>query len=176
MKYGFIFWGFFVIGSLITGCTVTSKENSEVAETLQPPKAEKIPEELTANGNKRIDNYYWMKLSEAQRDTDVKDEQTAKVINYLNEENTYLAANLEHTKALQDKLYNEMVGRIKQNDESVPYKNNGYWYYSRFKKGQEYPIHCRRKGTMSAAEEILLDVNELSKGHSYYSVQGLGRE
>ena len=114
-----------------------------------------------------------MKLSEAQRDTDVKDEQTAKVINYLNEENTYLAANLEHTQALQDKLYNEMVGRIKQNDESVPYKNNGYWYYSRFEKGQEYPIHCRRKGTMSAAEEILLDVNELSKGHSYYSVQGL---
>ena len=96
-----------------------------------------------------------------------------KVINYLNEENAYLAANLEHTQALQDKLYREIVGRIKQNDESVPYKNNGYGYYSRFEKGQEYPIHCRRKGTMSAAEEILLDVNELSKGHSYYSIQGL---
>ncbi|HEX6222971.1 MAG TPA: hypothetical protein VFZ52_01085, partial [Chryseolinea sp.] len=120
MKYGFIFSGFFVIASLLMGCTVAPKENSEVAESIQPPKAEKIPETLTANGNKRVDNYYWMRLSEEQRDASTKDEQTAKVINYLSEENTYLHENLRHTEGLQDTLYNEMIARIKQNDESVP--------------------------------------------------------
>ena len=166
MKSAFKFLAFFIIGSLITGCAVKSKENAEVKEDIQPPKAEKIPQELSANGNKRIDNYYWMKLSEEQRDAEVKDEQTTKVINYLTEENNYLTANLKHTEDLQDKLYHEMVGRIKQNDESVPYKNNGYWYYKRFQEGLEYPIYCRKKGTMAAPEEILLNVNELSKGHS----------
>src|ERR1044071_999808 len=139
-------------------------------DDLAAPIAEKKPDTLTGN---RIDNYYWMKLSDEQKNAEQKDEVTTKVINYLNSENDYLAAKMKHTEPLQEKLYNEIVGRIKQTDESVPYKKNGYWYYTRFQEGQEYPIHCRKKGTLEAAEEILLNVNEMAKGHSYYSITGL---
>lgn len=140
---------------------------------IKPPSPEKIPHELVANGNKRVDNYYWMKLSEEQRNASEKDEQTAKVLKYLNEENSYLSTNLKHTEGLQEEIYTEITGRIKQTDESVPYKDNGYWYYIRYEQGQEYPVYCRKKGTMSAKEEILLNVNEMAKGHSYYDVDGL---
>ena len=114
-----------------------------------------------------------MRLSDDQKNAEVKDEQTQKVINYLNAENDYLKAKLSHTEALQKKVYKEIVGRIKQNDESVPYKDNGYWYYKRFEEGQEYPIYCRKKGSLSGKEEILLNVNEMAKGHDYYSITGL---
>jgi oligopeptidase B len=145
------------------------KETSEV----QPPSPEKVPHELTAHGNKRIDNYYWMKLSDAQKNAEKKDEQTEKVLSYLNAENQYLETKLKHTEALQEKLYKEIIGRIKQTDESVPYKDNGYWYYNRYEEGQEYPIYCRKKGTLDAPEEIMLNVNELAKGHEYCQVRGL---
>jgi len=114
-----------------------------------------------------------MRLTEEQRNADKKDDQTIKVINHLTAENDYLNANLKRTEGLQEKLYNEIVGRIKQDDESVPYKDNGYWYYKRYHQGEEYPIYCRKKGSLSGKEEILLDVNALAKGHSYYSIDGL---
>ncbi len=165
--------GFIGAGVFAIGCNPSSQEKPELKEEIQPPKPEKIPHELTANGNKRMDNYYWMKLSEEQKTAEAKDEQTTKVINYLTAENDYLAVNLKHTEALQEKIYNEIVGRIKQTDESVPYKDNGYWYYTRYEQGKEYPIYCRKKGSLTTAEEILINVNELAKGHSYYSIDGV---
>jgi oligopeptidase B len=154
--------------ALIMNACNPAKEAKQ--DDIAPPTAEKKPDTLTGN---RIDNYYWMKLSDAQKNAEQKDEVTTKVINYLNSENDYLAAKMKHTEALQEKLYTEIVGRIKQTDESVPYKKNGYWYYTRYQEGQEYPIHCRKKGTLEATEEILLNVNEMAKGHSYYSIAGL---
>lgn len=153
---------------LMNACNPAKKEAKQ--DDIAPPTAEKKPDTLTGN---RVDNYYWMKLSDAQKNAEQKDEVTTKVINYLNSENDYLAAKMKHTEALQEKLYTEIVGRIKQTDESVPYKKNGYWYYTRYQEGQEYPIHCRKKGTLEATEEVLLNVNEMAKGHSYYSIAGL---
>lgn len=147
--------------------------NSEKKETADGPKApiaEVIADSLSGN---RIDNYYWMKLTDEQKNAEQKDERTQKVVNYLTAENDYLAAELKHTEALQKKIYDEIIGRIKQTDESVPYKDNGYWYYTRFEQGQEYPVYCRKKGSLDAAEEILLNVNDMAKGHSYYSIAGL---
>ncbi len=152
---------------LLTACNTEKKETTE---EIQSPVAEIKATELSGN---RIDNYYWMKLSDEQKNADQKDEQTQKVINYLNAENDYLSAKMKHTEALQKKLYDEMIGRIKQTDESVPYKDNGYWYYTRYEEGQEYPIYCRKKGSMESAEEILLNVNDMAKGHDYYSIRGL---
>ncbi len=146
-----------------------SGKNEGKAELIAPT-AEKIADTLTGN---RIDNYYWMKLSDEQKNAVQKDEQTQKVINYLNAENDYLRAELRKTEGLQKKIYNEIIGRIKQTDESVPYKDNGYWYYTRYEEGQEYPIYCRKKGSLEAPEEILLNVNEMAKGHDYYSITGL---
>ena len=143
-------------------------EQSESA--VKPPVADKEAKELTGN---RIDNYYWMKLSDEQKNATQKDEQTQKVVNYLTAENDYLKTNLKHTEGLQKKVYDEIIGRIKQTDESVPYKDNGYWYYTRFEQGAEYPIYCRKKGTLQGTEEILLNVNDMAKGHSYYSITGL---
>lgn len=95
------------------------------------------------------------------------------MLNYLTAENEYLEASLKHTEPLQEKLYEEMVGRIKQDDESVPYQENGYWYYTRYEKGKEYPIYCRKKETLESPEEILLNVNELAEGYAYFQVRGL---
>jgi oligopeptidase B len=145
-------------------------EKKETTEEIKSPVAEKAATELTGN---RVDNYYWMKLSDEQKNAENKDEQTQKVINYLNAENEYLTAKMKHTEDLRKKLYDEMIGRIKQTDESVPYKDNGYWYYTRYEQGQEYPIHCRKKGSMESEEEILLNVNDMAKGHDYYSIRGL---
>lgn len=153
---------------IMNACNPAKDEAKQ--DDIAAPVAEKKPDTLTGN---RIDNYYWMKLSDAQKNAEQKDEVTTKVISYLNSENDYLAAKMKHTEALQEKLYTEIVGRIKQTDESVPYKLNGYWYYTRFEEGKEYAIYCRKKGTLEATEEILLNVNELAKGHSYYAIGGL---
>jgi len=146
------------------------KKAEQNESAIKPPVADKEAKELTGN---RIDNYYWMKLSDEQKNATQKDEQTQKVVNYLTAENDYLKTNLKHTEGLQKKVYDEIIGRIKQTDESVPYKDNGYWYYTRFEQGAEYPIYCRKKGTLQGTEEILLNVNDMAKGHSYYSITGL---
>jgi oligopeptidase B len=162
-----------IIGLSIIALACETSSRKEAGEELKPPAPEKVPQELTAHGNKRVDNYYWMKLSDAQKNAAKKDEQTEKVINYLTAENNYLEKKLKHTEPLQEKLYKEIIGRIKQTDESVPYKDNGYWYYSRYEEGQEYPIYCRKKGSLDASEEIMLNVNDLAKGHDYFQVKGL---
>ncbi len=137
---------------------------------VKPPLAEKIPHELF---DKRNDNYYWMRLSDEQKNAATPDEQTARVLDYLNKENEYTKTLLKNTEVLQKTLYNEIVGRIKQNDESVPYLDNGYYYYNKYSQGKEYPVYFRRKGSLEAPEELLLDVNKIAEGKSYCSVTGL---
>jgi oligopeptidase B len=161
------------LAALVLSACQTTKKDEEATGGSKPPVAEKVPHEFKENGGSRVDNYYWMKLTDEQKNAEKKDEQTSKVLNYLTAENDYLKSELKHTEALQEKIYNEIVGRIKQTDESVPYKKNGYWYYTRYEQGQEYPIYCRKKGELTAAEEVLLNVNEMAKGHDYYSITGL---
>lgn len=167
MKLYKLLYGVMLIAA-INACNPAKEEAKN--EDIAPPTAEKEAKQLSGN---RTDNYYWMKLTDEQKNAEQKDAQTQKVLNYLTAENDYLKSKLSHTEALQEKIYNEIVGRIKQTDESVPYKDNGYWYYNRYEEGKEYPIYCRKKGTLDAAEEILLNVNELANGHSYYSITGL---
>ncbi|MFW6160437.1 MAG: oligopeptidase B, partial [Acidobacteriota bacterium] len=139
-----------------------SQETISTTESITPPVAKKIPHELTAHGHTRIDNYYWLN----QRDN-------PEVIAYLEAENAYKEAVMAHTEELQETLYQEIVSRIKKTDMSVPYLDNGYYYYTRFVEGGEYPIYCHKKGSLEAPEDILLDVNEMAEGFDYYHVTGL---
>jgi oligopeptidase B len=123
------------------------------ADALTPPVAERRPKAMTRFGERRVDHYHWLR----ERDD-------AEVIAYLDAENRYTEAATRPLEAFRDKLYQEILGRIKETDESVPYRKNGYWYYQREVQGLQYPIYCRRKGTMRAAEEVLLDLNELAQG------------
>ncbi len=126
------------------------------------PKAKQVAKEMTVHGDTRIDNYYWLNQRE-----------DPEVINYLEAENTYTSEVMKHTESFQDKLYNEIVGRIKKDDTSVPYKDNGYWYLTSYEKGKEYPIHSRKKGILDANNEVMLDVNKLAADFEYYSAAGL---
>ncbi len=155
----------------ILGCS--SPENTEEMNKPIPPIAEKIEKRLVANGDVRVDNYYWMKLTDEQKNSEDPDEQTKNVLGYLEAENSYTKDILGHTADLQEELYNEIVGRIKQTDESVPYESNGYWYYTRYEEGNEYPIYCRKKESLESAEGIMLNVNEMAEGHEYFQVRGL---
>lgn len=147
------------------------KKESKVK--LAPPVAEKIPEELVAHDDLRIDNYYWMRLSDEQKTAILPDEQTKKVLDYLRAENSYTDEVLGHTKQFQDSLFEEMKSRVKEQDESVPYFKNGYWFYTRFESGMEYPVYCRKKGSLEAEEEVMLDVNVMASGYEFYNISGL---
>ena len=138
-----------------------------------PPDAIIKPHELTMHGDTRIDNYYWMRLTDEQKNAKDPDQQTQDVVEYIDQENQYTQSNLSHTRKLQNTIFDEMVSRIKKDDESVPYLKNGYYYYSRYEKDKEYRIHCRKKGSLDAKEEILLDENILAKGYDYFSIGGL---
>lgn len=130
--------------------------------SVTPPDVKQIPKELTIHGDTRIDNYYWL-----------NERENPEVIAYLEAENNYTKTILKPTKQLQDKLFAELKGRIKESDESVPYKSNGYFYYNRFEAGKEYPIYCRKKESLDAPEEVMLDVNTLAEGYNYFQVSGL---
>ncbi|MEZ4998681.1 MAG: S9 family peptidase [Bacteroidales bacterium] len=137
----------------------------------QPPVAEKIPYVVESNGNERVDNYFWMRLSDEQKNAETPDSQTVKVLAYLNAENDYADAVMKHTEAFQQKLFEELTGRIKQDDETVPYLDNGYWYNTKYFPGKEYPVLYRRKdGTDQPS--VMLDVNLLAEGHDYTGVGG----
>jgi oligopeptidase B len=129
---------------------------------ITAPKAKVIPKSLKKHKETRIDNYFWL-----------NDRENPEVIAYLNQENAYYENMTSHTKALQDSLYEEMKGRIKEDDSSVPYFYNGYYYITRFETGQDYPIFSRKKGSLSADEEIMFDCNEMAKGHAYFKLGGL---
>ncbi len=137
-------------------------KKNHMNQNIKEPIAKIIPKELEKHGDIRIDNYYWMNERENQ-----------EVIDYLNDENSYYEVMTSHTKDFQVALFEEMKSRIKEDDSSVPYFYNGYYYITRFEKGKDYPIYARKKGSLEAAEEILFDCNEMAKGHSYFQLGGL---
>jgi oligopeptidase B len=149
------------------------KNDSMNNTILKAPTATKIPTEIETHGDIRIDNYFWMRLSDQQKEAKDKDEQTIKVETYLNAENEYYDEISAHTKDFQTSLFEEMKSRIKEDDESVPYKKNGYFYITKYKKGEQYPIYTRKNNNLAAKEELLFNVNDLAKGHDYYQLGGL---
>jgi oligopeptidase B len=133
-----------------------------MSHTLSAPVAKKLPKKLKKHNEIRIDDYYWL-----------NDRENPEVIDYLNQENSYYDAMTAHTKDFQKQLFEEMKGRIKEDDQSVPYLYNGYYYITRYEKGQDYPIYSRKKGSLDAPEEILFNCNELAKGHTFFQLGGL---
>ena len=146
-------------------------------QDMKPPIANKNPHKNIVHGKERIDNYHWIRLSDEQKSAKNAegwpDTQTMEVVSYINKENEYTRNKLKHTEKLQKKLYNEIVGRIKKDDSSVPYYDNGYWYYTKYEKGKEYPIYCRKKETLENKEEVMIDVNLWAEGHDYFSLRNL---
>ena len=144
---------------------------------MKPPIADKKPHRTLVHGQDRVDNYHWIRLTDKQKlaknNEGWPDKQTMEVVSYINKENDYTRNKLKHTEKLQKKLYNEIVGRIKKDDTSIPYFDNGYWYYTKYEKGYEYPIYCRKKESLENEEEILMDVNQWAKGHDYFSLRNL---
>jgi oligopeptidase B len=124
-----------------------------------PPSAAKKPKVMTKFGDRRVDDYFWL-----------RDKADPAVIDYLKAENAYAEAVMKPLEGFREKLYKEMLARIKETDESVPYRNKGWWYYQREVEGKQYPIHCRRKGSMEAPEEVILDVNALAEGKKFTAV------
>ncbi|WP_442902273.1 S9 family peptidase [Flavobacterium sp. C4GT6] len=145
---------------VIFACDQTKK--SEMTETVAAPVAAIKPEKLEKHGDVRIDNYYWL-----------NERENPEVIDYLNKENEYYQQCTAHTKEFQKELFEEMKGRIKEDDSSVPYLYNGYYYITRYEKGKDYPIYARKKGNLDAPEEIMFDCNELAKGQSYFQLKGI---
>ncbi|GAB2771783.1 S9 family peptidase [Salinimicrobium soli] len=131
-------------------------------EGIVAPKAKKIPVNLEKHGDVRVDNYFWLR----ERDN-------PEVMDYLGRENLYNEQMTAHTKDLQEELFQEVKSRIKEDDSSVPYKLNGYWYITRYEKGKDYPIYSRKKESLDAPEEILFNVNEMAEGYDYYRLGGL---
>ena len=128
---------------------------------------------MKIHGHNRVDDYYWMRLPDEQKSAKKSDAQTKKVVDYIDAETAYLNNSLKHTKPLQETLYNEMVGRIKKDDQSVPYFENEYYYYTRYEKKKEYPIYCRKHNDLDNNEEIILDVNILAEGYDYFAIGGM---
>lgn len=132
---------------------------AQAAEELTPPVAAKKPKVFSKFGDRRVDPYFWL-----------REKASPEVIEYLNAENRYTEAAMKPLAGFQEKLYKEILSRVKETDESVPYRRHDYWYYQREVEGLQYPIYCRRKGSMEAPEEILLDENELAKGKAFTSI------
>ncbi|MCB0547897.1 MAG: S9 family peptidase [Phaeodactylibacter sp.] len=128
-------------------------------QRLTAPRAPKKAKTLTIHEDTRIDPYYWLNERENE-----------EVIQYLKAENAYKDEVMAHLKPFEEKLYQEIISRLKPDEESVPYKDNGYFYIARYEKGKEHPIYSRKKGSLEAVEEIMLDENELAKPHSYYHI------
>lgn len=157
---------FLILGAtalLITSCNIKEEKVTSLKQSdfPAPPMAKAVPDTFVNFGQQRIDNYYWL-----------KDKSNPMVIDYLQAENAYTDTVMSSTKELQQKIYDEIVGRIKEDDESYPSFKDGYYYYSRSEKGKQYPTYCRRKGTMEAAEEIIFDVNGMAEGKPAFIFRG----
>ncbi|MCC5918663.1 MAG: S9 family peptidase [Cryomorphaceae bacterium] len=147
----------FSITAIFSAC-----ESMKKKERINQPKAEKIPKVLEAHNDQRIDHYYWLNNRE-----------NPKVIDYLNRENEYREKIMKGTEGLQEEIFAEIKGRIKEDDQSVPYILDGFEYYTRFETGKEYPIYCRKQNRPDAPEEILFDVNQMAEGYDYYQMGGM---
>ncbi len=153
------FLSLILISSLFSCDTKTQNSMSELPNA---PLAKQIPKNLTIHDDVRVDEFYWL-----------NDRENPEVIDYLNKENDYYNAHTTHTKEFQTSLFEEMKSRIKEDDSSVPYKYNGYWYITKYEKGKDYPMYTRKKETLEAEEELLFDCNEMAKDHSYFRLVGL---
>jgi len=136
---------------------------STAAATLTPPLAAVRPHRFDEFGTVRSDNYYWL-----------KERSNPEVIKYLEDENAYTKAVMAHTAVLQDRLYEEMKGRVLQNDQSVPFREGNYFYYTRVVEGKNYPIYARKRGSLNAPEEIMIDANVLAEGKSTFLIRAWG--
>jgi oligopeptidase B len=146
------------VGGLVLG-SVMVLAAADTASLPAPPVAKKVPHVSEVNGHKMVDNYFWL-----------RDKPNPEVRAYLEAENVYTDAVMRPTEAFQKKLYDEMLGRIKETDVEVPYREGDYFYYVRTEAGKQYGIRCRKKGSLDAPEEVLLDVNQLAKGQAFMSV------
>jgi oligopeptidase B len=150
----------FLLLLILSISTITfMKVTAQNGNSMQPPATEKKPKITEINGDKLVDNYFWL-----------REKSNPAVISHLEAENAYTDATMKPTEPLQAKLYNEILSHIKQTDENVPYRWGDYFYYTRTKEGLQYPIFCRKHQTLDAAEQIILDVNELAKGQKFMSV------
>jgi len=147
---------------LIFATSYSQTANNKMSKNINPPVAKKISKTLEKHGDKRNDDYFWL-----------NDRENAEVIDYLNKENEYYEQMTAHTKDFQNQLFEEMKARIKEDDSSVPYFFNGYWYITRYETGKNYPIYARKKGTLTAKEEILFNCNEMAEGHPYFQLGGM---
>jgi oligopeptidase B len=153
---------YFLFGCVIFAPVYSQIKTNTMSDKIQPPVAKIVPKTLEKHGDKRIDNYYWL-----------NERENPEVIDYLNKENEYYQKSTAHTKPLQDDLFLEMKSRIKEDDSSVPYLYNGYYYITRYETGKDYPIYSRKKGSLEAKEEIMFDCNEMAKGQSYFNLSGI---
>jgi oligopeptidase B len=144
----------------MTACKPNMKDTPPALADAAPVAAKKPHQVVSANGS-REDEYYWLRDDKREN---------PEMLAYVKAENAYADAKMAHTKPLETKVYNEIIGRLQQDDSTVPYLMNGYWYFRRFETGKEYPIYSRRKGTKDAAEEILLNGNEMAKGHDFFEI------
>jgi len=169
----YIFWKHYpklnimikIVKIMIIICTFVCCKKKIVMKfdvTLKAPKAEKIPYQLKKHGDIRIDNYYW-----------IKEKENPEVIDYLERENDYYQRMTESSKSLKEDLFFEMKKRIKEEDESVPYFLNGFWYITRYEKGKQYPIYTRKKDSLTANEEVLFDCNKLAENQDYFQLVGI---
>jgi oligopeptidase B len=140
-------------------CSIALRAGDTTGATPAPPIAKKIPKVTEINGRKLVDNYFWL-----------REKQNPEVRAYLEAENAYTEAIMKPTEPLQKQLYGEMLGRIKETDVDVPHRDGEYLYYSRTEAGLQYQIRCRKKGSLDAPEEILLDINEMAKGQRFMAV------
>jgi oligopeptidase B len=161
-------FGLLTLTALLTACSTNMKQTPAAVtapppapESPTPPVAAKKPYAVTSPNGSREDEYYWLRDDKREN---------PEMLAYVRAENEYTDRMLAHTKALEARVYSEIIGRLKQDDATVPYLLNGHWYYRRYETGKEYPIYARRKGSKDAAEEILLDVNEMAKGHDFFDV------
>src|SRR6202050_2748181 len=153
-------WGAVAVICCLLALQLFAQSSGQTPATQsQPPVAKKVPHTTEINGRTLVDNYFWL-----------RDKKNPEVKAYLEAENVYTEAVMKPTEPLQKKLYDEMLSRIKETDVEVPYPQDGYFYYSRTEAGKQYAIRCRKKGSMDAPEEILLDVNELAKGQAFMSL------
>lgn len=147
---------------VIFACTPIMTKAQQMTKKIPAPIAKIIPTTLEKHGDVRIDNYFWL-----------NDRENPEVIDYLNKENEYYNTLTADSKQFQKELFDEMKARIKEDDESVPYLYNGYYYITRFEKGNDYPIYSRKKGSLDSKEEIMFNCNEMAKGHKYFQLSGL---
>src|SRR5206468_4206057 len=125
----------------------------------KPPIAKKVPKEIVTHGDKRVDDYFWL-----------REKTNADVLAYLEAENAYTEEATKPLQKFRESLYHEILSHLKETDSSAPVRRGEFLYYTRTEKGKNYPIHCRKRGSLEASEEIILDLNKLADGHKFFSI------